>query len=334
MMGVKPAACKLVLLCLADCHNSDNGRCDPGAGFICEFTGLDKKTVPESIRRLEQMGLITARKRPGNSTQYTLNMDAFPTPTREKGERKKALSIPKAGGQDPTRKRVYPKTGAPESGSTRKRVAGVPENGEGVYPKTGHEPTKNLPGTYQLPVPDGTAAVAAPPVDNFNLTDLARIYQSVDPESEIHSHGVPLLTRSGVEFGAARNFLKMLINKHGLGRTLDAVIVSLIENPVEPKSYLQAVAAKIGDEIPKDWVPPGPCLSEIAAMGIPDHVMREARDVFVVWFREMGIRHNNFPELFIRWCRRDWERAEANQALYRKRLQASAGFGEMFNEPA
>lgn len=347
MMGVKPSACKLVLLCLADCHNSDTHRCDPSTRYITDFTGLDKKTVPEALIKLETMGLVTPKKRPGTSTHYELHIHSNPVPARKEGERKKPVPVaviakpgvtrkrgnPKTG-THPPQKRVTPKTGIPENGVTRKREEGIPENGEGGYPKTGNEPTKNLPGTYNLPESYDSAAGAALPVDNFSLPDLKAIYSNPDSESEILNHGVTLLERSGVEFGQARNFLLMLIKKHGPGRTLDGLIVCLIEQPVEPKSYLQAVVKKLGDEIPKDWVPPAPCLAQLTALGIPEDIYRDARDVFVIWFREQGIRHTNFPDLFVRWCTRDWERAEYNKGLYLQRLRAAASLEQPFHEPA
>lgn len=334
-MGVKPSACKLVLLCLSDCHNSDNGRCDPGAGYITEFTGLDKKTVPEAISKLEQMGLITPRKRPGNSTQYTLHISENPAPVRGKGERRKTRPIPKLVIHSHTQERVAPNTGVPENGYTRKRKTSTPENGEGVYPKTGNEPTSNLqrePTTF--PVATATAASAGRSVESFTLSDLGLIYSSDDPETEIFNHGVPLLGRFGLDFGSARNFLGMLIKKHSLGAVLDAVIISLLEQPDDPKAYMLGVLSRQGSEIPKDWQPPPPCLARLSALGIPDSVYQDARDVFVIWFREQCIRHNNFPELFVRWCQRDWERADGNRGIYLQRLRASAGLQEEFREPA
>jgi hypothetical protein len=74
-------------------------------------------------------------------------------------------------------------------------------------------------------------------------------------------------------------------------------------------------------------------LAELAALGIPENIYRDARDVFVIWFRDHGIRHNNFPALFVRWCQRDWERAEGNRGAYLQRLRASV-FHEEFREPA
>lgn len=335
MMGVKPASCKLVLLCLSDCHNSDNGRCDPSVGFISEFTGLDRKTIPEALETLEAAGLIQQVKRPGNSNQYLLQIADNPAPAREKGARKKVVQFARPHQLDLARKRATPITGYPEIGLPRKRTATSPENGLPPSPKTGYEPTKNLPDrTYQLPVANATAAGAALPVDNFTLLDLGLIYNNPDSESEIFNHGVPLLTRSGVEFGPAKHFLQKLINDHGAGQTLDALITCLIDQPIEPKGYIRAVLAKQGAEIPKDWQPPGPCLAEMAAMGMPENIYQQARDVFVIWFREQGIRHNNFPALFVRWCQRDWERAEQNRGVYLQRLRAVAGFQEEFREPA
>ncbi len=335
MMGAKPASCKLVLLCLADCHNSDNGRCDPSVAFISEFTGLDRKTIPEALETLEALGLISQAQRPGHSTQFTLQISDHPAPVREKGARKKVVKFERPKQLDLARKRATPKTGYPEIGLARNRTATPPENGLPPSPKTGYEPTKNLPDrTYQLPEPYGSAAGAAFPVDNFALPDLERIYLNPDTEAEILNHGVPLVVRSGVDTGQARNFLQHLIKKHGAGRVLDGLVVCLIEQPVEPRAYLQAVVAKLGNEIPKDWTPPAPCLSELGLLGVPDDIIRDARDVFVTWFQSLGIRHNNFPGLFVRWCVGDWERAEANKTTYLRRLRAAAGFSEPFREPA
>lgn len=335
MMGVKPSSCKLVLLCLADCHNSDNGRCDPSVAFISEFTGLDRKTIPESLDTLEALGLISQAKRPGHSTLYTLQIADHPAPVREKGARKKVVKFDRPKQLDLPRKRATPISGYPENGLPRNRTSTLPENGLPPSPKTGYEPTKNLPDrTYQLPVAAATAAVAAFPVDNFSLMELGVIYGSDNPEAEILKHGSRMLMRSGVDQHSARHFLQKLINDHGAGLVLDALVTCLIDQPIEPKSYLRAVLAKQGSEISKDWSPPAQCLAELAALGIPENIYRDARDVFVIWFRDHGIRHNNFPALFVRWCQRDWERAEGNRVAYLQRLRAAAGYQEEFREPA
>lgn len=70
---VRPATAKLVLLCLADCHNGDNGQCNPSILYIARMTGLDKKTVMNGIGRLEEVGAIEAIKRRGHGTHYRLH---------------------------------------------------------------------------------------------------------------------------------------------------------------------------------------------------------------------------------------------------------------------
>lgn len=113
---VKPASAKLVLLCLADAHNAETGRCFPSAPYIASKTGQDKKTVYAAILKLENQGLISVEKAQGKCPEYTLN---------------------------PTQKRVDPITGRPENGCTQKRVDTLPENGCAPYPKTGNEPVIN-----------------------------------------------------------------------------------------------------------------------------------------------------------------------------------------------
>lgn len=70
--AIKPATAKLVLLCLADCHNGDTGRCNPSAEYIAKQTGLNRKTVLAQLQNLEQQGALTTEKRHGTSNQYSL----------------------------------------------------------------------------------------------------------------------------------------------------------------------------------------------------------------------------------------------------------------------
>lgn len=115
---------KLVLLCLSDCYNADTRRCDPSTNYISDKTGLNKKTVPVSLNRLKELGLIDWEMRPGTSRNYFLYLDKnAPQPTPKTG-------IPKNG--------VTQKRGNPKTDQT------LPKNGEGVYPKTGTKPKKNL----------------------------------------------------------------------------------------------------------------------------------------------------------------------------------------------
>jgi hypothetical protein len=69
---IKPASAKLILLCLADCHNGDNGQCNPSVQYLAKTTGLDRKTVMSGIASLEEMGAIEVFKQSGLSTNYNI----------------------------------------------------------------------------------------------------------------------------------------------------------------------------------------------------------------------------------------------------------------------
>ena len=113
---VKPASAKLVLLCLADCHNAETGNCYPSHEHIARQTGLKEKTVPGALKELAELGLIQIIHRPGTSSTFSLNLP---------------------------QKRGTPKLGAPKNGVPRKRVDTPPEIGGTPPPKLGYEPGKN-----------------------------------------------------------------------------------------------------------------------------------------------------------------------------------------------
>lgn len=53
----------LVLLCLANRHNQETGRCDPSLGRISTDTGLSERAVRSALRELEAKRLITTTHR-------------------------------------------------------------------------------------------------------------------------------------------------------------------------------------------------------------------------------------------------------------------------------
>ena len=67
-----PATRRMVLLALADCHNEQTGRCDPSLELMIQKTGLDRHSVPKSIRELESAGLIVVKRAVGKRSSYTL----------------------------------------------------------------------------------------------------------------------------------------------------------------------------------------------------------------------------------------------------------------------
>lgn len=108
---------KLVLLCLADNHNEDSGRCDPSVQFIADKTALNRKTILRALSDLEDLGLVVSEKRHGTSNTFVL------------------LTSTEIGT-------------SPKNGTSQKRDRTSTKSGTGVVPKLGHkpktEPKKNL----------------------------------------------------------------------------------------------------------------------------------------------------------------------------------------------
>jgi hypothetical protein len=334
---VKPASSKLTLLCLADCHNSDNGRCDPSVAFVTEFTGLDRKTVIKALETLKALGLISFQKRRGNSTQYHLHIADHPVPAREKGERKKVVSITTPKQLDLSQKRDNPILGYPNNGTTENGTPGCPKNGTPPIPKTGHEPTKNLPvEPTSYSDLDRSASGAGAPVDN-SMRALGEDYRSPSHEKLIFDRGVNFLVDRGLQDKHARAFLGKCLKDNPPGRVLDAVITAVLCQPEgDPKAYILQVLANPDKPMDPSWEPDDATLAELQALGIPSNLIRQARDTFVTWFRHMEIYHSNWPMLFKRWVIRDWEAAEFQAFQYRRRLAESAGFAyePTLREPA
>jgi hypothetical protein len=71
-----PCSQKMVLLMLANRHNSDNGRCDPSHDRLAGDCGLTRRSVIDQIAKLSEAGFIRIRHRAlGNkklANQYTL----------------------------------------------------------------------------------------------------------------------------------------------------------------------------------------------------------------------------------------------------------------------
>lgn len=73
-----PSSEKLVLLCLADCHNADTGQCNPSVNYICKKTSLDRKTILKSLKVLSDQEVLSRVKVEGSSNQYFLAVEAVP----------------------------------------------------------------------------------------------------------------------------------------------------------------------------------------------------------------------------------------------------------------
>jgi hypothetical protein len=64
---------KMVLIVLADCHNSETGRCDPSIEFIAERALMSRRTVERCLTRLETLGLLVRKQRADSNGFKTSN---------------------------------------------------------------------------------------------------------------------------------------------------------------------------------------------------------------------------------------------------------------------
>jgi len=81
-----PSSEKLVLLCLADCHNADTGQCNPSVNYICKKTSLDRKTILKSLKLLNDKDWLSRTKVEGSSNQYYLSIGGSPLTVLGEGE--------------------------------------------------------------------------------------------------------------------------------------------------------------------------------------------------------------------------------------------------------
>lgn len=127
---IKHSTAKFVLVCLANCADSE-GKAWPSIAYLCEATAQDRKTVIENLRRLKEAGLLSStgemKGRTGQVPVYRLNTSTVPktapVPKTEPVPELELVPVPK------TEPVPVPKTGhgtviePSVEPSTRKRAA-------------------------------------------------------------------------------------------------------------------------------------------------------------------------------------------------------------------
>lgn len=68
---------KLVLFCLADCHNGDTERCDPSYAHIMQITGLSNRAVATALHALRDARVLQFDSRNGWRTSYQITPQGF-----------------------------------------------------------------------------------------------------------------------------------------------------------------------------------------------------------------------------------------------------------------
>lgn len=64
----------LVLLCLANRHNQETGRCDPALSTIAKDAGLNERSVRRALRELENLKLVSTVHRIARTGRGKRNM--------------------------------------------------------------------------------------------------------------------------------------------------------------------------------------------------------------------------------------------------------------------
>lgn len=67
-----PTTQKFILVSLADQAN-DDGVCWPSINHLCKRTGLSTRAVFDGLKKLEELGHITRKSRPGHSNVFVIH---------------------------------------------------------------------------------------------------------------------------------------------------------------------------------------------------------------------------------------------------------------------
>lgn len=193
----------------------------------------------------------------------------------------------------------------------------------------------NKPITQQSSDPYGSGGNPPELVDN-SLGALGELYSSENPTRDIFRVGTQFLMQYGHAERSARSFIGQQIQTFGESKTLDAMIKTMIYEPVDPTAWLLEVLQRAERSAPisMDWTPPdgwaqGAAMpTDQGGLGFPLDLVRKARDTFVLWFNSTGVPHHDWLDMFRRWCAGDWARAQHNRSVYLKRLATAGGLGE------
>lgn len=95
---------KLVLLALADRHNTESGTAYPSVQWLTEWTGLNRKTIITALDDLCKAGLISdSGKRTGATMQvkaYTLHIETVPKTERSQKRNSPKYSVKQSQKRD------------------------------------------------------------------------------------------------------------------------------------------------------------------------------------------------------------------------------------------
>lgn len=130
---------KLVLFCLADCHNDQSGCCNPSVAYIETVSGLSDRAIQTAIKQLIDCGIIGREAPRGKTPNYT-----FPTPEAASPHPRTSFTPP------PKEVRQTPEAASPKPVLTGIEPEGT-SSGESAPPPADDDLQK--PGKAKTPKP-------------------------------------------------------------------------------------------------------------------------------------------------------------------------------------
>ena len=103
--GISPMQ-KLVLMLMADCHNSHTRECFPSIETLVKDSCAGRMTVIRAIQALEAAGLISIKKQEGKANRYDLHTSTTAIPVSERYPSQS--DTPPVSERYPTRTTVIP----------------------------------------------------------------------------------------------------------------------------------------------------------------------------------------------------------------------------------
>ena len=123
-----------------------------------------------------------------------------------------------------------------------------------------------------------------------------------DPRGIIWGGGLSVLKNAGEKESQARKFLGKLAKSHGDDSLAFAIEQTIIDKPIEPKSYLVKLLSDVPATISKDWTPDAETQSQIWAYGLDQTEANIEADIFRMHFLESQKPHSNWNACFAAWC--------------------------------
>ena len=133
---------KLVLIVLADRHNTDLDRCDPSMERVARDCGMSREAVRAAMRALEAKKLVTVKRRKQGTMNlpnvYALHLEeTIPQQESEPFPATRGTPLPPSGGPSPTKRGSPP---PPHGGTPTAKRGTLPHEAVDPPPPGGTEP--------------------------------------------------------------------------------------------------------------------------------------------------------------------------------------------------